>query len=208
MTENQKLPNLRTHVRKRGTPNETTHYYYDMRGKGGKDIPLGSDRERALKKWKILRDGGSIDLLYPYEEAKEPKAVWVKLPKRLPVARKGEVRAFKGLEWMGMPDWARNLYLGAERRNKKRGVVEFISLYYFRTLIDRAGGLCELSGLEFVYDGDGRNPFSPSIDRIDSSIGYVEGNVRLVCLIANLGMSEWGHEPFIKLAKAIASKHK
>lgn len=32
----------------------------------------------------------------------------------------------------------------------------------------------------------------PSIDRIDSNKGYVRGNIRIVCYIANLAMSQFG----------------
>lgn len=41
-------------------------------------------------------------------------------------------------------------------------------------------------------DALGRRPFAPSIDRIDSSIGYTAENCRIVCLAANIAMNTWG----------------
>jgi hypothetical protein len=203
----EKLPRLRTHKRTGDNGQLWISYWYDMRGKGIPDIPLGTDRTIALEKWKILKDGGSLAYYADKELEKIRNEVWIKVPTTLPVKRRGEIRTFRGFEWVGMPDWARALYLGAESRHKKHGTQKFIDLKDFRDLIIRADGMCEVSGLKMIYTGQGKNPFSPSIDRIDSSMGYVKGNVRLVCLIANLGMSQWGLEPFKILAKAISEKH-
>ena len=42
---------------------------------------------------------------------------------------------------------------------------------------------------------EGTSPWQASLDRIDNDEGYCEGNVRVVCLIANLAMNRWGPEP-------------
>lgn len=57
-----------------------------------------------------------------------------------------------------------------------------------------SNGVCAVSGIPFSLDrhASGRAPLAPSIDRIDSGIGYVAGNVRLVCQLANLAMNTWG----------------
>ena len=49
-------------------------------------------------------------------------------------------------------------------------------------------GQCEVTGLPFRLDvvGNDRNPFMPSIDRIDSRLGYTADNVQVVCLGLNL----------------------
>ncbi len=47
-----------------------------------------------------------------------------------------------------------------------------------------------------------RAPWAPSVDRIDSSKGYVPGNVRLVCVAANLAMNEWGEDVLARVARA------
>jgi hypothetical protein len=49
-----KYPKLRVHVRKGTGGRVWTSYYYDMRGEGVPDIPLGKDREEALARWDEL----------------------------------------------------------------------------------------------------------------------------------------------------------
>lgn len=49
-----------------------------------------------------------------------------------------------------------------------------------------------------------RIPFSPSVDRIDCSIGYVPGNVRIVCLIVNFALSNFGDGAFHEMCEAWA----
>jgi hypothetical protein len=48
-----------------------------------------------------------------------------------------------------------------------------------------------------------RDPWSPSIDRIESRHGYVHDNVRVVCLAANLAMNQWGYDTLLRLSKAV-----
>jgi hypothetical protein len=45
-----------------------------------------------------------------------------------------------------------------------------------------------------------------SLDRIDSSIGYVFGNVQIVCVMANYAKSDFSDEQMREFCKAIASK--
>ncbi|MFN3208931.1 MAG: hypothetical protein ACE369_08020 [Roseovarius sp.] len=51
------------------------------------------------------------------------------------------------------------------------------------------GRICKLTGCEMLYDGEPRSAFEKhflvSADRIDSDIGYVRGNIQLVCQFAN-----------------------
>jgi hypothetical protein len=43
--------------------------------------------------------------------------------------------------------------------------------------------------------GGERGPFGPSLDRIVPKLGYVTGNIRVVCNLANLAMHKWGEDP-------------
>ena len=67
-------------------------------------------------------------------------------------------------------------------------------------------GECEVSGIKFVFLGKGSHPFSPSIDRIDSSKGYTKENTHLVVWIYNSAKKQFKHEDVIKLDKALIYK--
>jgi hypothetical protein len=49
------------------------------------------------------------------------------------------------------------------------------------------------------------NPFAPSIDRINPSIGYTKDNIRLVCASVNFALNEFGEDIFRKICKAYLS---
>jgi len=51
-----------------------------------------------------------------------------------------------------------------------------------------------------------REAFAPSIDRIVPALGYVPGNVRVVCNIVNAAMSEWGLDSLMTLVDLMAAK--
>jgi hypothetical protein len=54
---------------------------------------------------------------------------------------------------------------------------------------------CAVSGLPF----EDNKPFGPSLDRIVPELGYVPGNLRVVCYIANIAMNAWGLDALKKL---------
>jgi len=66
-------------------------------------------------------------------------------------------------------------------------------------LLDRSGGRCEITGIEFSDEPCGssrKRPFIPSIDRIKAKEPYSLENCRLVCWAANLALHDWGDEVF------------
>ena len=68
-------------------------------------------------------------------------------------------------------------------------------------------GLCQLTGMPFNLDG-GRTWDSPSLDRIDSSKGYLIENVRLVLYCVNVMANTWGPNKIIEIAEAIAAQRR
>jgi hypothetical protein len=66
-------------------------------------------------------------------------------------------------------------------------------------------GTCAVSGIPFVLDahGVGQHPLSPSIDRIDSSRGYTDDNVRVVVWAVNMACSTWGLEAYMAIASRV-----
>jgi hypothetical protein len=63
-------------------------------------------------------------------------------------------------------------------------------------------GTCEVSGAPFKRDAGRRNPFSASVDRVDSSKGYDPENCRLVLWALNAAFAEWGADAFAEIAEA------
>ena len=76
-------------------------------------------------------------------------------------------------------DLRRRLYNGAKARSKQKGFVFDLCL---SDII--VPDVCPVFGVPFVW-GAGINDYSPSLDRIDSSLGYVKGNVAVISTLAN-----------------------
>ena len=51
-----------------------------------------------------------------------------------------------------------------------------------------------------------RLPWAASLDRIDSSLGYSIGNIRLVCMSVNFAMGEWGEAVFWRMCREASHK--
>lgn len=65
---------------------------------------------------------------------------------------------------------------------------------------------CSATGLKLCWDWSGSsrsNPWAPSLDRIEGSRGYVDGNVRIVCWIYNSAKSDWPADLILSMAEAL-----
>lgn len=105
-----------------------------------------------------------------------------------------------------MPVWGPRVLREAHKRAALKRQPISLTESDMLWLVWRSKGRCEVSGLPFdmTKRGGGQwRPFTPSIDRISSSKGYVMSNVRLVVLIANVAMNGWGEEPLRRLAEAL-----
>jgi hypothetical protein len=106
--------------------------------------------------------------------------------------------------------WYTQVHRNAEKNARVRGIPFRLSLGDFHLIVDRSRGCCEVSGIRFSRSETGkhaRNPWAPSLDRIESHLGYTPDNCRLVCVAANLGMNTWGLGTLVKLSRAIVSQH-
>ncbi len=87
---------------------------------------------------------------------------------------------------------------------KNRDYIHEFKLSYsdLINIVLSSNGRCQVTGIPFSnYKPEGKriSPYMPSIDRIDSSDGYVKENCRLVCFCVNLAMNEWGEEVIEKI---------
>lgn len=78
--------------------------------------------------------------------------------------------------------------LASKRREMSLSAADLLAL--------AAADVCAVSGVAIEWDKT-RSPRSPSLDRIDNGRGYVSGNVRVVCLMANYAMNKFGAAEFL-----------
>lgn len=102
------------------------------------------------------------------------------------------------------PHFRANQLWHAAKHRKKHGVT--IDTAWIEQRILR--GVCEVSGLPLVMSQSGREPFSPSLDRIDNSKGYTPENTKLVCWLYNRAKGHWTHEVIMQLAGALCTASK
>ena len=80
-----------------------------------------------------------------------------------------------------------NLYHGLAYRRKKTHDFT-VTKEDLHRLYDQQKGVCAYSGIEMtnIKDGEGYHLTNISIDRVDNDLGYVKGNIALVCLSMNM----------------------
>ena len=93
--------------------------------------------------------------------------------------------------------------LSANTRN-----LEFeIDLEFASSLAEIQNYKCYYSGLELKFNGDFKQ-ITASIDRIDSSLGYLDGNVCWVHKDINMMKQQFSEKKFIEMCKLVADKVK
>ena len=77
-------------------------------------------------------------------------------------------------------------FLGARDRAIKQNIPFNLELQYIIDLWSSQNGICALSGLPMTFElKQGRVPTNVSIDKIDRTLGYIKGNIQLVCMVCN-----------------------
>lgn len=99
------------------------------------------------------------------------------------------------------------MWLAARNRAKLKNLECTLTLERVKCLLSPM--TCEMTGLPLTWDsleGSKYNPWAPSLDRKDNSIGYTDGNVRVVCWAYNKARSDWPDEVFHELAMAYSRR--
>lgn len=95
----------------------------------------------------------------------------------------------------------------AVKRAKRKDIDITITLDQLEELWKEQKGRCALTGWKMKVRGGGlTDPYCLTIDRIKDEDGYVPGNVRLVCWMANKAKSAWGERLFVKMCKDVLKR--
>lgn len=96
-------------------------------------------------------------------------------------------------------------FTAASRRAKDRNIEFDITEEYLKTLYKNQNGCCYYTGIPFNID---TKHYTWSIDRVDSSKGYVMDNVVLAANIINSMKNELSVNEFIDIAKILVEYQK
>lgn len=88
------------------------------------------------------------------------------------------------------------LLVQSKRSATKKTMEIDIDIDFLINLWDKQDGLCAMTGIKMVHARN--NLRSISIDRIDSSKGYIRGNIQLVCKSANLGKGAHQNDEYLE----------
>ena len=111
----------------------------------------------------------------------------------------------------GMRDYE-VLYKQSVKNARSRELEHSLTHAQFHQIAERCEDACELTGIKFQWiRGLGineRQPFAPSLDRIDSRLGYTYENCRIICVAANMAINTWGDWVLAEMARGLTTKHK
>ena len=94
-------------------------------------------------------------------------------------------------------------------KNKDKFKTYDITLEYLKSLWESQNGICAISGVKMELPAtlaeNRSSPFCASLDRIDSSIGYMQGNVQFVTQFCNLGKCSFDTDIALNFIQAVKS---
>lgn len=115
-------------------------------------------------------------------------------------------------EWVNHPLYSmrvdarmRDLVAGQKSNARQRGLVWAITKDDVLGTYIEQEGKCAMTGqmLNLMTMGGKRDNKAPSIDRIDSSCGYIPGNIQLVCAIVNIMKNDMTYSEFVRQCSKI-----
>lgn len=105
--------------------------------------------------------------------------------------------------FQGIGDLSQKYFRRLEKGAINRNIIFNIDKEYSYSLFN---GKCSISGLDIVLNRDVSKQ-TASLDRIDSSKGYIEGNVQWVHKDVNIMKNKLNQDYFINICKMIANNN-
>jgi len=104
--------------------------------------------------------------------------------------------------------WLSHFLWSKRCRSRKVKMGCELTIEYLEYLWERQGGRCYYTGIELSppIAGTGRNMMSASLNRLDSSKGYVKRNVVWCCWACNLGKSDMSMDQYVHICKMVVDR--
>lgn len=111
-----------------------------------------------------------------------------------------------GVQWKYVPPF----FVSGFRKNAKvRNIPFHLTVEYCDEIFKKQNGMCAISGLSLVFGRRrARSETTASIDRINSSLSYEEGNIQFVHKQVNIMKHVLSNEELITLCKQITEYNK
>jgi hypothetical protein len=119
-------------------------------------------------------------------------------------------RGKDNISWKGHGEIPKSLYNRINSNAKRRGVPMELSLKELWELFLKQNRKCALSDLvlDFTYGRNRHHKGTASLDRIDSSKGYVKGNVQWVHKDVNWMKQDYSNDYFLSMCQRICDFQK
>lgn len=105
-------------------------------------------------------------------------------------------------------NYGKRLIVSSKSYAKKKGIAHALTEGYLNKQL--SSGVCQVTGLPIASNigtGESRGAYSPSLDRVDNSVGYLNSNVRVVCWILNLAKNKFSDRDLNNLSVALVASH-
>lgn len=107
--------------------------------------------------------------------------------------------------WTGYGEISGNKFCSIERDAHRRNLDFEVSIEYIWEIFEKQGRKCIYSGLLLYFGNESlKLDTTASLDRIDSSKGYIEGNIQWVHKDVNIMKHAMSEDKFIDLCKKIS----
>jgi hypothetical protein len=134
------------------------------------------------------------------------------LSKKINACKNCTVTKTNHYKWKGVGNMSQSVLKNLQNNSRKKDREVSVSLEYLWDLYIKQNKKCALTGIflgDYVshYRINGELPLA-SVDRIDSSKGYIEGNVQWVHKDINALKSDFPLDRFLELCKLVADYNK